>query len=115
MPNWYQDIPPQVYWPAGLISWFAWGLALYLIAKKTRTEPAWLGWVPILQWFLLLSIAELSCLWAILLLVPCVNFFVLAYLWWRVCERRRKPGVLGLFMLIPGVNLIVAFYLGLSD
>ena len=49
-------------------------LALQTIAKKTNTENAWWGWVPILQIILMLNIAKKPIWWIILLLIPIVNF-----------------------------------------
>jgi len=115
MPFNWNDLPPEYLWPASLLSYLAWGFALYMIAKKARNENAWLAWIPIGNLFLLVSLADLGCLWVLGMFVPCVNFFVAIYVWWRIFEKRRKPGVLSLLMLIPGVNLLVALYLGLSD
>jgi len=109
------DLPQEYLWPAGLLSYLAWGIALYLIAKKTRTENPWMAWVPVLNLFLLVSIARLGCLWVLALFVPCVGFFAAIYVWWKICELRGKPGILSVLMLIPGVNLLVALYLGLAD
>lgn len=111
----FDDLPQEYLWPAGLLMYLAWGIALYMIAQKTRTENAWMAWVPILNIFLLLNIAQLGCLWVIAYFIPCVGFFAAIYTWWRVCERRGKPGPLGILMVIPGVNLFVALYLGLAD
>lgn len=47
-------------------------LCLYLIAKKTAQEPAWLAWIPIGNLFLMCKIGKLSYLWLLPLLVPFV-------------------------------------------
>ena len=96
-------------------TYFAWGLALYLIAKKTDTQNAWFAWIPILNILLMLDIAGLDWWWILLFLVPCVNVLVSLYVWWQICEERNKPGILCLLMLIPLVNVLFALYLGLSD
>jgi hypothetical protein len=101
--------------PITIGTYIAWGLALFLIAKKTDTANAWFAWVPILNILLMLDIAGMDWWWMLLLFVPCVNVIVSIYVWWQICEERNKPGALGLLMLIPLVNLLVALYLGLSD
>jgi hypothetical protein len=35
-------------------------------------------------------------------------------IWWRIFEKRGVPGILSILMLIPGINLLMALYLGLS-
>lgn len=97
--------------PLGLVMYFAWSLALYMIAKRTGTPNAWFAWIPILNVVLMINVAGMSWINIIWLLIPCVNFFFSLYVWWKVAERCGKPGILGILMWIPLVNLLVAFYL----
>lgn len=85
------------------------GIALMTLANKTNTPNPWMAWIPIANIILMVQIAELEIWWAavvivtctvasfyvwmkiaerrgkpswvgLLMLVPCVNFFVPLYL-----------------------------------
>ncbi len=90
-------------------------VALMTIANKTNTANAWWAWVPILNLILMIQIAELEIWYILLMFVPCVNIFVAVYVWWKICERRGKPGPLALGMLVPVVNFFVMLYVAFSD
>ena len=45
-------------------------LALMTIATKTNTANAWLAWIPIVNIFLMLNIAQKPVWWFILFLIP---------------------------------------------
>jgi hypothetical protein len=89
-------------------------LALQTIAKKTKTENAWLAWIPIANIYLMTQIGGLSGWWTLGILavfVPFVGSMAVAalmiYLWWQICDARGKPGWWALLMLIPIVNVIM--------
>ena len=98
------------------------GIALYIyaaivlmtIAKKTKTENAWLAWIPIANIYLMTQVGEVSGWWTLLVLaaiIPILGSFVvmamIVYLWWKIAERLDKPGWYGILMLIPVVNLVI--------
>jgi len=89
-------------------------LALMTIARKTKTDNAWLAWIPIANYYLVTQIAEVSGLWTFALLltfIPGIGGLALLgisiWLFWRISERRKFPGWISLLMLIPIVNLII--------
>lgn len=89
-------------------------IALMTIAKKTRTENAWLAWIPIANFYLVTQIAGVSGFWTLALLaifIPIVGSLFVAgvgiWMFWRIAEKRRFPGWLSLLLLIPVVNLVV--------
>ncbi len=98
-------------------------LALMVIAKKTKTENAWLAWIPVANLYLMTKIAGVS--WWTLLIVLFGNFIpilggiaalaVMIWWWWKIAEARNKPGWYGILMLIPIVNLIVMAILAWAD
>ena len=90
-------------------------LALSTIAKKTNTENAWWGWVPILQIILMLNIAKKPVWWIILLLVPLVNLIIGIMVWMAVAEARGKPSWWGILLIVPVLGVIVPGYLAWSD
>ncbi len=90
-------------------------MALMIIATKTNTENGWLAWIPIANFFLLLSIAKKPAWWFLLLFIPFINLIILIVVWMEVCEACGKEKWLGLLMLIPLANLILPGYLAWSD
>ncbi|MFH1867499.1 MAG: DUF5684 domain-containing protein [Candidatus Omnitrophota bacterium] len=89
-------------------------LCLFMIARKAAPETAWLAWLPIINIFLMFSIAGRSYLLFILLFVPVVNILILALLWTGIAEACSKPAWVGLLMFIPVVNFFVLGYLAFS-
>lgn len=99
----------------GIIIYIFTAYCLYHIAKKTNTPNEWWAYVPILNIVLILQIARLSLWWLIALLIPYVNLAVMAYVWWKIAEERRRPGWWGLLMLIAPVNLVMIWLLAFRE
>jgi hypothetical protein len=89
-------------------------LALGAIAKKTHTAHALWGWIPIMNFVLMLKIARKPVWWIILLLIPVVNIVFAALVWMGIAETRQKPRWWGVLAIVPVVNLIVPGYLAWS-
>jgi|SRR3989344_2658142 len=85
--------------------------ALQVIAKKTHAPKTWWAWVPLLNLFLLVKIAEKSYWWVLWSLIPIVNLVINALLWMRIAVRLGKPKWLGILILIPVVSFVVMGYL----
>jgi uncharacterized membrane protein len=47
----------------------------------------------------------------LLLCVPCINIIVAIYLWMVVAEAMNKPSWVGILMIVPGLGLLVPYYL----
>ncbi len=90
-------------------------LALQTIAKKTQTENAWMAWIPIVNVFLMLSIAGKPLWWFILCLIPLVNIIILIVVWMGIAEARSKPSWWGILTIVPFVGIIVPGYLAWSE
>jgi len=96
-------------------------LAIMAIAKRTDTPNPWLAWIPYANLYLVAEIAQ-NPWWPILLvLVPAIAGFLQGGIiisiisalsmitfvifniiwWWRICEKRNKPGWWVLIGLIP--------------
>ena len=131
-----------------LIFIFVLALAVYIysalayssLAKKTRTEPRWLAWIPIAQFVLIAKMAKMS--WTpILFLIPMVLLIpslfiskilfvimliiallcaialgVFYFIWhWKIFERVSKPGWWALLGLIPYAGgIIFLVFLGIA-
>jgi hypothetical protein len=115
----------------GIGAYIYMSLALMATARRLRTEPAWLAWIPIANLYLQAKIVKKSAwpLWlllswilALLIFVnPLIGFIgigiavicsivvsVFAYIWlWKICEARGKPGWWAILSLIAaGAGLI---------
>lgn len=89
-------------------------LALMAIAKKTKTENAWLAWVPIGNLYLVTQIARQNGLWTLMVLAAFIPFiggiaFGAVYIWlfWQIAEKIKMPGWTSLLLIIPLVNLVI--------
>ncbi len=97
-------------------------LALMTIARKTQTEPAWLAWIPLVNVYLMVKVAGLEWWWVLGLLlgiIPIIGWLAslawIAYVWWKISEKRSYPGWVGILVIVPFVNLIVMGVLAWHD
>jgi len=88
---------------------------LHIIARKTDTSSAWLAWIPIVNLYLLCTIAGQSGWWFFLFFIPIVNIIVYIYIWMNIAETCNRPTWLGIFMIIPGVNLVILGVLAFGE
>jgi hypothetical protein len=98
-----------------LVGYVYMALALQTIANKTKTENAWLAWIPIVNIVLMLNIGRKPLWWLLLLFIPLANIVIGVMVWMAVAEARGKPGWWGIVVLIPVVGIIVPGYLAWSD
>jgi hypothetical protein len=73
----------------------------------------WMAWVPIVQIFPLLEIAGKSPIWFLFFFFPLVNILAFLFVWMAIARRLQQPHWLGYFMLVPGVNVALLWYLAL--
>jgi uncharacterized protein DUF5684 len=99
----------------GLLCYLFVGYCLMQIANKTNTPNGWFGFIPILNYVLMLQIAKKPIWWIILFFVPLVNLIIIIMVLVAICQARGKSGWLVVGMLIPLVNLAVFGYLAFSD
>ncbi len=96
-------------------------LILRGIAKRVGEGDSWMAWVPLLNIYYITRLAQAPA-WTLITLAgaPFHAVFMLpfaaawAYWWWKIAERRNKSPVLGLLMLVPLVNILIALYLAWS-
>ena len=86
--------------------------ALMTIANRTYTENAWMAWIPVLNIYLMVKIAEKPWWWTLIILfVPILDLILYILVWMRISERLGKSPWLGVLMILPVVNLVVIGYL----
>lgn len=88
---------------------------LKLICEKCGKNPGVLIWIPILQIIPMLEVAGLPVWYIVLLLIPLVNIVVMVYMYWKICERRGKPGYVSLMIFVPFLNIVFLPYLAFSE
>lgn len=71
---------------------------------------AW-AFIPILNIFYILKLAEKPMWWIILMIIPIVNIVIMVLVWMRISVRLGKPEWWGFLMLIPFVNFIIPLIL----
>ena len=102
-------------WLGWLIFYIVETLPIYVIARKSSHDLAWLGFVPLANLWLLCDMADLGFWYGFMFLLPYVNIIFAGVIWWRISENTNKPGWVGLLMLIPLVNLAVGYYIAFVD
>jgi hypothetical protein len=124
----------RAYFPNGLPTWASidkkllaivsgFTVLLYLffsfccmsLCQKAGKEPGLLVWLPILKQFPLLRAADMSGWWVLsyILLVPIP---VVAIIWcFKISKACGKSAVVGLLLLLPGVNVFAFLYLAFAD
>jgi len=90
-------------------------MALMTIAAKTSTPNGWLAWIPIVNLFLMLNIAQKPAWWFILFLIPLVNIVILIIVWMAIADARHKENWWGILIIVPIINIFVPGYLAWSD
>ncbi len=93
-------------------------LALKTIARKLKYKKAWLAWIPVARWAMILQLGKFHWAWIFLVLIPVAGWIALGVLliisFWRIFEKRKYPGWLALvpvFAAIPMLSglAIIAF------
>jgi hypothetical protein len=100
----------RTYWIV-VISWlvmsFIWNaICLKRIAKKSRTEPSWLAWVPIGQLYLTFKLARTSGWYMPFVCVPYIGFLYLMAVWTRVPKCLGIVGAQRFLIIVPLVSNI---------
>lgn len=95
----------------GLGLYFYTSIAYMKIAKKLDHPNPWFAWIPILNFVLVLQLADMSPWLVLLILVPGVNGIAILILsvitMMKICEKRGMDKNLGFLMLIPVANLVL--------
>ncbi len=81
--------------------------SIYRIAYKTGDEDnAWLAWIPIVNTFLLIKMAQKEWWWFLTLLVPVVNIIMFGILWAEAAKKAGHPAYWGVLVLVPFVGFV---------
>lgn len=105
-----------------ILPYIYYAVTLQMIATKTGTENAWLAWIPIANIYLECIIAGKPGWWLLLRLLtalipiagPIITSIITIIVWMGISEVRQKPAWLGIFSIIPPLNLFLLGYLAFS-
>lgn len=98
---------PAVAWLAMIGAYFLFAYLHYRFAQKSdQYENAWWAFVPVMNTFLVIKMADKPTWWFLLLLVPVVNLVTFFVLWTRAATRAGFSGVWGFMALLPVLNLL---------
>jgi hypothetical protein len=103
------------YWTFGLVAYAYMAFCVMTIAKKLGAKEPWMAWVPILNIYLMIVLAEKPVWWIILCFIPLVNIVILLMVWAKICEKRGRPAWWTVLFIIPIANLIVPALLAFTD
>lgn len=100
---------------AFVIVYFLYTIPLFIIAYKAEHPQSLLAFIPLINIWLMLDMADLSPVWLLLCLVPFGGLVVYTYIWMRIAQYTNKSEWLGLLMLIPVVNLVTVYYMAFYE
>lgn len=87
-----------------------WSYCIVLIAQKSGVENAWMGWIPIVQFIPLLTVAHKPVWWIVLLMIPIVSIVILIIVLMEVAQERGKPAWMGILTaFFPPLIALIAF------
>ena len=97
--------------------------AWWTIAKKLNNKNAWIAWIPIARWGLILQMGGYHWAWVFLALIPIFGWIALWILLiissWIIFEKRNYAGWLSLAVIIPQIGellkLIIIGFVAFRD
>lgn len=105
-----------MFWMAFLATYLFHTFMLYKVAQKCNChDQAWWAYVPILNLFLLIKMAEKPAWWIVLYFIPIVCLYPIFMVWVRVAENSGHSGFWGILAAFPGlctIALIVMAFTG---
>jgi len=81
-------------------------ICLYYIARKTGHAYPWWAFIPILNLWQMVQLANQPWYWFVLCFVPFINLVALVVIWLGIARAREKSPVWAVLMLIPFLNFI---------
>lgn len=90
-------------------------VSLFVIAYKSAHPLSWVAFIPFVNLWLMVDMADLP-LWVLLLFfVPFVQLLVYVWAWMKIAENTNKSEWLGLLMIVPIVNVAAALYMAFYE
>jgi hypothetical protein len=87
-------------------TYFYWSFCQFTIAKKLGHSSPWWSFVPLLNIYQIVQMANKQWYWFLLFFIPFVSLATWPMAWVEIAKARNKPAYWGVLMLIPFINLI---------
>ncbi|WP_183361332.1 DUF5684 domain-containing protein [Geomonas limicola] len=91
--------------------WLYPAICFYLLARKTKTEPAWLAWIPIANLYVCCKMARMSGWWFLLCLIPYVGVIFILIIFYRIPLSLGISNSSRILSVLPFINYIYFGYL----
>ncbi|WKZ30936.1 MAG: DUF5684 domain-containing protein [Candidatus Dojkabacteria bacterium] len=109
---------------AYMMCWAVFGIVFYVvmayvlmtIGKKVGTsDPAWMAWVPFVNYYYMVRVANEDGWKFILFFIPFVNIVYYLIVWMKIAERRGFENWYGLLVIVPVVGWLVPLYIAFAE
>jgi hypothetical protein len=97
-----------------LAVYFYFAYSQYKIACRIGHQWPWWAFIPVLNLFQQVQLANKQWYWFILYLIPFVNIIALAAVWINIAQNCNKSAVWGIMAILPFLNFIAWGYLAFS-
>ncbi len=87
---------------------------LFIIATRMRMTNPVLAWVPFLNLILMVNMTGRSMWYLVGLFIPILQILLLVNIWMDISGHLRQSKWLGLLILLPGINILMIWYLAFS-
>ncbi len=89
-----------------LLLYLYFAFCLYKMARNCgEKESAWWAFVPVVQGFLMLKIANRPLWWFLLMLIPFVNIITYVVVWIDIARNCGKSALWGILAILPILSL----------
>jgi hypothetical protein len=102
-------------WLVWVAAYLFFGYCQYRIAQKAKHHSPWYAFIPFVNLFQLISMANKEWWWFVLFLIPIANIVAFAIVWMEVCKKIGESPAWGIAMLVPFVNMVAFIYLAFSS
>ncbi len=104
-----------LFWWGYAIGYLYFAICFYRIARNCgEKDSAWWAFIPLVQFILMLKIAQKPLWWFVLILIPIVNLVPLAIAWASIARRCGKSETWGILSLVPVVSFFTLAVLAMS-
>jgi hypothetical protein len=102
-------------WVGYILGYLYFSFCLYKIAQNCgEKESAWWAFVPVVQLFLLLKVANKPLWWFLLFLIPLLNIIPFVIVWVHVARNCGLSAIWGVLAVLPILNLFALAKMALS-
>ena len=102
---------PFVPWWMNLLFYASTSVTIYMIACEAEHPRSRLAFIPIVNFWLLCEMIDGPPWLIIVLCMPVIGHLFQIPAWMQLAEHADKPAYLGILMIVPFLNIAVAWYM----